>query len=91
MKIGTEVESDCARFHSGFFGGIKHASRIMQFLLRFWVAGDLNHNHAAGQASRRSLTLNDRLEALFPKLVGNHQKARGISKMETGATPILRG
>src|ERR1017187_9559673 len=50
----------------------------------------LSRNHAVGQASRLSLTLNNRLEAVFLKLVGSHQKMKGNFQMETGATPVLR-
>jgi hypothetical protein len=37
----------------------------------------LSRNHAVGQASRLSLTLNDRPEALFSKLIGRHREVRG--------------
>jgi hypothetical protein len=37
----------------------------------------LSRNHAVGQASRLSLTLNNRPEAVFLKLVGSHQKMKG--------------
>jgi hypothetical protein len=41
------------------------------------ISGRFSRIHAVGQASRLSLTLNDRLEALFCGLVGSHQKVRG--------------
>ena len=44
------------------------------------VAADASRIHAVGQASRLSLTLNDRLEAWFRRLAGNHQKVRWIFK-----------
>jgi hypothetical protein len=53
-------------------------------------AHGLSRNHAVGQASRRSLTLNHRLEAGLLKRVGSHQKRKGNFQMETGATPVLR-
>jgi UDP:flavonoid glycosyltransferase YjiC (YdhE family) len=37
----------------------------------------LSRNDAVGQASRLSLTLNHRLEAVLLKRVGSHQKMKG--------------
>ena len=51
---------------------------------------NLSRNHAVGQASRLSLILNDRLEALFSTGVGDPQIVRDNFQMETGATPVLR-
>jgi hypothetical protein len=55
--------------------GAKYDGRTFDALR---AASVLSWIHAVGQASRLSLTLNDRLEALFSTLAGSHQKVREI-------------
>jgi hypothetical protein len=52
--------------------------------------GGLSRDHAVGQASRLSLTLNDLLEALLFNRDWHHRIVRDNLLMETGATPVLQ-
>jgi hypothetical protein len=56
---------------------------------RSFGKGVLGRKDSVGQASRLSLTLNERLEARVSKAGGRAPKGKGSFQMETGATPVL--
>jgi hypothetical protein len=57
-------------------GPTRHKPKILAAHRALFPVNALNRNHAVGQASRRSLTLNNRLEALFARQAGGLQMVK---------------